>query len=261
MRLVSRALRAIAVCGALSAALPGAPAAFAQSTEAPELPKQDWSFDGIFGAYDLASAQRGFQIYSQVCANCHSMNLLHYRDLTGIGLSPDQIKAVAAAVTVPGGTNDAGDDFERPGLPSDVFRNPYKNVKAAAAANGGKAPPDQTLLVNAREGGPDYIYALLTGYDDPPKDAKVPDGLYWNKYYPGHLIHMPAPLQAESVTYTDGTKPTLEQESRDISTFLSWASNPELVQRKRMGVRFVLLFGFLAGVTYVVKRQIWADVH
>lgn len=241
--------------------LSAAPALAQGTAEAPELPKQSWSFDGLFGTYDLASAQRGFQIYSHVCSSCHSMNLLHYRDLTGIGLKPDEIKAVAAAVTVPGGINDNGDAFERPGLPSDVFRAPYANVKAAAAANGGKAPPDQTLLVNAREGGPDYIYDLLTGYADPPEGTKVADGLYWNTYYPGHLIHMPAPLAEGAVTYTDGTKATLPQMAHDVTTFLSWASNPELVQRKRMGVRWVLVFGFLAGVTYVVKRQIWSDVH
>jgi ubiquinol-cytochrome c reductase cytochrome c1 subunit len=256
-------MRRLAFLAALLAASPVAaqPSATPPAAEAPELPTQKWSFDGLFGTYDLASAQRGFQVYSQVCSNCHSMNLVHYRDLTGIGLSADQIKAVAAAVTVPGGINDQGDAFTRPGLPSDVFRAPYANVKAAAAANGGKAPPDQSLLVNAREGGPDYIYALLNGYSDPPKGVTVPDGLYYNDWYPGHLIHMPAPLAEGAVTYADGTKATVPQMARDVTTFLAWTSNPELVQRKRMGVRWVLIFGFMAGVTYVVKRQIWAGVH
>ena len=233
-----------------------------RAQEPVKLPHQKWSFERLLGSYDIAAAQRGFQVYEQVCSNCHSMNLLHYRDLAGIGLTAPQIKAVAAGQTVPGGTNDQGDAFTRPGLPSDTFRDPYANVKAAAAANGGKAPPDQTLLENAREGGADYIYALVgLGYVDPPKGVKVPDGLYYNKYYPGNNIHMPPPLRDGAVDYVDGTKATVPQMAHDVATFLAWTSNPELAQRKRMGVRIVLFLALMTGLTYAVKRQIWADVH
>jgi ubiquinol-cytochrome c reductase cytochrome c1 subunit len=250
--------------------LPGGLAAFlvaaafalpARAQEMPEIPKQSWSFSGPFGTFDLAAAQRGFQIYKEVCSNCHSMRLLHYRDLAGIGLSQDEIRAVAAAVTVPGPLDDQGAPTERPGLPSDVFKSPFPNDKAAQAANGGAIPPDQTLLVNAREGGPDYIDALMQGYTDPPEGFKLQDGLYYNKYFPGHQIRMPQMLQDDTVTYTDGTKATLAQEAHDIATFLYWTSNPEMVQRKQMGVHVVLYLALLTCLTYAVKRKVWADVH
>lgn len=232
----------------------------AQASDEVKIPQEHWSFSGLFGTYDLAAAQRGFQVYSQVCAACHAMHLLHYRDLGGIGLSPEQVKAVAASVQV-AALSDDGQPAERPGLPSDPFKSPFPNDKAAAAANGGKVPPDQSLLVNGREDGANYIHALLNGYKDAPDGTKVPDGLYWNEYYPGHLIHMPPPLQDGAVTYADGTKATVDQMSRDAGMFLTWAANPELVQRKRMGVRIALFLALMAGVTYAVKRQIWADVH
>ena len=225
------------------------------------LPHEQWSFSGIFGGLDLASAQRGFQVYNEVCSSCHSMNLLHYRDLAGIGLTAQQIKDIAASKTVPGPLDDNGDETTRPGTPADVFKDPYKNEKAAGAAFGGAAPPDQSVLLNAREGGADYIYGILTGYEDPPKGFKVPDGLYYNKYMPGHLIHMPQPLHDDQVTYADGTKATVAQEAHDVTTFLYWTSNPEAVTRKRMGVRVVLFLVLMAGLTYTVKRQIWSDVE
>jgi ubiquinol-cytochrome c reductase cytochrome c1 subunit len=229
--------------------------------EAPPLPSETWSFSGAFGGLDLAAAQRGFQVYNEVCSACHSMNLLHYRDLAGIGLTAEQIKAVAASKDVPGPLNDQGEPTTVPGTPASVFKAPFPNEKAAAAANGGAIPPDQSVLENAREGGADYIYAILTGYADPPAGFKLQEGLYYNTYFPGHQIRMPQPLHDDQVTYADGTKATVAQEAHDLATFLHWTANPEEIQRKQIGWRMVLFFGMMAGLTYAVKRQIWSDVH
>lgn len=251
-------MRAIGL--ALLSALMAVPAV-AQNLEPPSPPPQRWSFSGPFGAFDLAAAQRGFQVYKEVCSACHSMNLLHYRDLAGIGLNEAQIKAVAASVEVPGGLNDNGEPITRPGLPSDTFKAPFPNDKAAAAANGGAIPPDQSLLVNAREDGANYIYAILNGYGEPPAGMKIAEGLYYNKYFPGNQIRMPEPLHDDQVTYADGTKATVPQMSHDVVTFLTWAANPEMVQRKQIGVRVVLFLVFMTGLTYMVKRKVWARGH
>ena len=240
----------------------GAPLAGALAQEGtPPLPSQHWSFDGAFGTYNRASLQRGFQVYKEVCSNCHSMKLMSYRNLEGIGLDAAQVRAVAASVQVPGGTDDNGAAVERNALPSDSFRSPFPNDKAARAANNGALPPDQSDLEKAREGGPNYIAALLTGYTDAPAGVTVPDGSYYNVYFPGHAIHMPPPLSDDQVTYADGTKASVEQMSRDVTTFLTYASHPEMEQRKRLGVKIVLFLALMTGVTYVVKRKVWADVH
>ncbi|HEX2941271.1 MAG TPA: cytochrome c1, partial [Rhodopila sp.] len=192
-----RPLRSL-LAGVFAAGLLAAPA-FAQEGE--PLPDVHWSFQSVFGTFDLAAAQRGFQIYSQVCSNCHSMHLLHYRDLSGIGLNPEQIKAVAAAVTVPQGVDDQGNPKDGPATPANQFRSPFPNEEAARSANNGAVPPDLSVIVNAREGGPNYVYGILTGYTDPPAGFKVQEGLYYNKMFPGHQIHMPPPLQNGSVDY------------------------------------------------------------
>ena len=249
--------------GALALLLGGALAApaWAQSHGEIELPKEAWSFNGPFGTYDRASLQRGFQVYNQVCSNCHSMKLLYYRDLTGIGLSAEQVKAVAASHEIGGSTDESGQPIERPALPSDHFKSPFPNDKAARAANGGALPPDQSLIVKAREGHADYVHALLNGYRDPPEGMKVPPGQYYNEYYPGHLLAMPPPLSDDQVTYADGTKATVEQMSRDVTQFLTWTSNPEMEARKRMGVKAVLFLTLMTGLTYAVKKKVWKDVH
>ena len=219
-----------------------------------------WSFNGVFGTFDRASAQRGFQIYNEVCSNCHSLKEAYYRNLSGIGLSDEQIKAVAASKTVPT-IGDDGQPAERPALPSDHFHSPFANDKAARAANNGALPPDQSVIVKAREGESDYTYSLLNGYGDPPEGVKVGDGLYYNKCFPGHQIAMPQPLQPDQVTYGDGTKATLEQEAADITTFLTYIANPEMEQRKAMGVKIVLFLAMMTGLTYAVKRKIWSGLH
>jgi ubiquinol-cytochrome c reductase cytochrome c1 subunit len=233
----------------------------ARAQEAEPPPGEHWSFGGPFGAFDLAAAQRGFQVYSEVCANCHSMKLMSYRNLGGIGLTPEQIKAVAASVQVPSGLNDQGEPVQGPGLPSSRFRSPFANDLAARAANNGALPPDLTLIVNAREGGADYIYGILTGYTDAPEGFTLQEGMNYNKYFPGHQIAMPKPLSEGQITYADGTSNTLEQEAHDVVTFLAWAANPEMVQRKQIGVRAVLFLLLMTGLTYAVKRKVWAQVH
>jgi ubiquinol-cytochrome c reductase cytochrome c1 subunit len=253
-------MRALAILGLAGLVLGGGVARAAEET-LPPFPKVSWSFSGPFGTYDEASAQRGFQVYNEVCSSCHSMKLMSYRNLAGIGLSPAQIRAIAASKTVPGELSDEGEPTTRPGLPSDHFASPYPNDKAARAANNGALPPDHSLIEKAREGGATYIYALMKGYVTPPPDMKIPDGLYYNKWFLGGKIHMPPPLQDNTVTYADGTKATLDQEAHDVATFLTFASNPEMDQRKHLGVRMVGFFALLCGVTYVVKKQVWSDVH
>ncbi|MDR3534776.1 MAG: cytochrome c1 [Rhodopila sp.] len=252
-----RPLRSL-LAGVFAAGLLAAPA-LAQEGES--LPHQKWSFDSLFGTFDLAAAQRGFQVYSNVCANCHSLQYLHYRDLSGIGLDGDEIKAIAAAVTVPQGLDDQGNPKDGPATPANQFRSPFANEKAARAANNGALPPDLSLIVNAREGGADYIYGILTGFVPAPSGFKMQDGMYYNKMFPGHQIGMPQPLQDGTVEYTDGTSNNLDQEAHDVITFLSWAANPELVERKQIGVRVILFLVFMAGITYAVKRKLWSDVH
>ena len=245
---------------AIAAGLALAGTARAQEST-PPLPHVDWSFSGPFGTYDRAAAQRGFQVYKEVCSSCHSMKLMSYRNLQGIGLDAAQVRAIASTVTVPGGTNDNGAPITRNGLPSDRFASPFPNDKAARAANNGALPPDQSLLEKAREGGANYLFAVLNGYRDAPADVKVPDGLYYNVYFPSHNIHMPQPLHDQQVTYADGTPATIPQMSKDVVTFLTYAANPEMEQRKRMGVRVVLFFAVMSGLTYAVKRKVWSDAH
>lgn len=199
-------------------------AAPAGAQEEPAMPKQSWSFDGPFGTYDRAAAQRGFEVYNEDCSHCHSMNLLHYRDLSGIGYSEDEIKAIAASKQVTDGPNDQGEMFQRPGRPADTFVAPFPNEQAARAALNGALPPDLSLIIKAREGGANYVDALLQGYKNPPAGVKMADNMQYDEYFPGHQIAMPPPLAGNDVPYADGTKPTLTQEAHDVATFLSWAS-------------------------------------
>jgi len=253
-----RPLRTVLV-GALLAGLVSGSALAVEGQPAP--PAQNWSFDRIFGTYDLASAQRGFQVFTEVCSACHSLNYVHYRQLTGIGLTQDQIKAVAAAVTVPLGLDDQGNPKEGPATPANKFKAPFANELAARAGNNGSYPPDLSLMVNARLEGADYVYGILTGYGPPPAGFPLQDGMSYNKFFPGHQIAMPQPLQDGQITYADGTNASIEQTARDVTTFLAWAANPELVERKQIGVRVILFLVLMTGLTYAVKRKVWSDVH
>ena len=250
----------LAVAATLAALAPAF--AWAAPPSEPEpLPSMNWSFSGPFGTFDRASEQRGLQVWQEVCSNCHSMKEAYYRNLEGIGLNADQVKAFASNITVPGGTDDNGQPIERPALPSDHFKEPFANDKAARAANNGALPPDHSLIVNAREGGANYVYNLLNGYRDPPPDMKMGQGMNYNIYFPGRQIAMAQPLHDDQVTYADGTKATVAQEAHDVTMFLTYMANPEMEQRKRIGVRIVLFLIGLTGVTYAVKRKVWADLH
>ena len=228
---------------------------------------QHWHFQGPFGTYDRAAAQRGYQIYAEVCSACHSLSLLAYRNLMEIGLTENQVKGLIKDIVIPD-LNDDGQPIERPARLSDRFKKPFPNDLAAAAANTGKAPPDLSVIVKAREGGADYIYALLTGYV--PYDKLKPEQIKefsigkddnFNTYFPGHRIAMAPPLADDKVTYADGTKATLDREASDVTEFLAWASEPWMEDRKRTGVRVILFLLALAGLMYAVKRQVWADKH
>lgn len=251
-------LKAFAILGGLLAA---APTPTLAAGEAIPIPDTRFSFDGVFGTYDRASAQRGFQVYKEVCSACHAMRLLSYRNLQELGLTAEQVASIAAQFQVMDGPNDEGQMFERAARPADRFRSPFPNVQAARAANNGAYPVDLSVITKARPGGADYIYALLTGYQDPPAGVTMMEGMNYNRYFPGHQIAMVAPLNPDQVQYADGTPATVEQMARDVTTFLAWAAEPELEQRRAMGVKVILFLTILAGLAYAVKRKVWADAH
>jgi len=254
-----RAMRSLLAGAALALSLAATPALAAGDVVHP--PKQNWSFNGIFGTVDLAAAQRGLHVYQEVCAACHGMKQLYYRHLTGIGLSEEQVKAFAAAITVPRGLNDQGEPIEGPALPSSRFKAPWPNETAARARYNGAVPPDLSVIIKAREGGADYMYALMTGYADPPAGMQMGEGMHYNKYFPGHQIAMPPPLMDDKVEYADGTKATVDQMARDVTQFLTWAANPEMVERKRIGIRVILFLILMTAVTYIAKRKVWSSLH
>jgi len=245
-------------------------------------PQEPWSFAGVFGRFDTAQLQRGYQVYKEVCAACHSMDLMSFRNLAQPGgphFTEAQAKAVAESFQVQDGPNDEGDMFERPGRLSDRFPAPFPNHQAAAAANNGKAPPDLSLMAKARsvergfpwfvldiftqyqEGGPDYIHGLLTGYKEPPAGTEVGPGLHYNVgFASGPAIAMAPPLSDGQVTYTDGTPETLDQYSRDVAAFLMWTAEPHLDARKRIGFQVIIFLIVFAGLLYFTKKKIWSRV-
>jgi ubiquinol-cytochrome c reductase cytochrome c1 subunit len=222
-------LKRLVAAAALSAIIFAPAVSLRAADEAPPLPHQQWSFDGIFGTYDRASAQRGFQVYKEVCSTCHPVKHLFFRDLADIGYSEDEVKAIASTYQVTNEQpNDQGEMFQRPARPSDPIPGPFPNDLAARAANNGALPPDLSMIVKAREGGPDYIFGLLTGYKDPPAGFNLLPGMYYNEYFPGHQIAMPPPLSDNAVTFADGTSATVPQMAHDVVTFLTWAAEPNL---------------------------------
>lgn len=255
--MLRNSLKALAIIGGLIAATPSAHAA----GEAIHIPNAGFSFNGIFGTYDRASAQRGFQVYQQVCAACHSMRLMSYRNLRDLGLTEQQVIAIASQVQIQDGPNDEGQMFERPGRPSDRFRSPFPNPQAARAGNNGALPPDLSVIAKARAGGADYLYALLTGYEDAPAGVTLAEGMSYNRYFPGHQIAMSRPLNPDQVEFADHTPATVENMARDVATFLAWAAEPELEERRSMGVKILVFLTILAGLAYAVKRKIWANAH
>lgn len=268
-------MRKAPMLSALAGAVMMTVAGSAGAAEGVAIPVRNWSWDGIFGSFDRAAAQRGLQVYKQVCAACHGLKLVAYRNLMDLGYTEDQVKAFAAENEVTDGPNDDGEMFQRPAKPSDKFVSPFPNDNAARASNNGALPPDLSLLVDARGkgmdwvtypighqyGGADYIYAILTGYAEPPAGFELTEGMQYNKYYPGHQIAMPPPLAEGAVEYTDGTKATTEQMAHDVTTFLAWASEPTLEQRKAMGLKVMLFLIVLTAMFIAVKKRVWADVH
>lgn len=257
---IKTAFAAVLTAGAVVAlSLTSAPAQAAGAGPKPAV--QDWTFKGLFGTYDRASAQRGYKVYKEVCSACHSMNLIKFRNLQDIGFSEAQTKALAAEYEIQDGPNDDGDMFARKRTPSDPLPSPFANDKAAAAANNGATPPDLSLITKARHGGVDYNYGVMIGYEPPPAGMQVPPGMNYNKYFPGHMIAMPPPLSEGTVTYADGTPATVPQMARDVTTFLAWAAEPEMETRKRLGLKVLAYLLLMAGVLYAYKRKVWAAVH
>jgi ubiquinol-cytochrome c reductase cytochrome c1 subunit len=284
MKLMSKTTVLIA---GFAAALLGLCAPALAAGETPVPPQLSWSFQGPFGKFDRAQLQRGFKVYREVCASCHGLSYIRFRNLAEPGgpeFSPAQVRALAAEYKIQDGPNDAGDMFERPGRPADAFPNPFPNQQAAAAANGGKAPPDLSLMAKARtyergfpwfvfdvfrqysENGADYLVALLNGYVEPPAEFQVPEGGHYNAYYPGHVIAMPKPISDGQVEYpkNESGQPiaseTVDQYARDVTAFLAWTAEPHLEARKELGFKVIAFLIVLSVLLYFTKKKIWARV-
>ncbi len=235
-----------------------------KAAEKTELLKMDWSFKGLFGKFDRGSLQRGYQVYSEVCAGCHSMKYLSYRNLSEKGgpeFSIEQAKAIAASFEITDGPNADGEMFTRPGKLSDKFLMPYANEKEAQAANGGAYPPDMSVLAKARSGGADYLYSVLLGYEDPPTGITLDEGVYYNKYMYGNNIKMANPLDEGLVEYSDGTNASEEQMAKDVVTFLMWAAEPHLEARHQMGFKAIVYLIILTILVYFSMKKIWSRVE
>ncbi|MEJ8572246.1 cytochrome c1 [Microbaculum marinum] len=254
---------ASAVVGAVIFAAAVMPAGAAG--EQRELKEVNFTFEGPFGTFDRGQLQRGYKVYEQVCSGCHSLDLLSFRNLAeegGPGFSPAQARVLAAEFPrqVLDGPDAFGDMFERPGKPSDRFPPPFVNEAAARASNSGAYPPDFSVLAKAREGGADYIYSLLTGYEEPPAHEEIREGMYYNPYFPGHQIAMAPPLSDDVVEYTDGAPMTVDQYSKDVASFMMWAAEPKLEERKRIGFQVMVFLIVLAGLLYFTKQKLWRNI-
>ncbi len=234
------------------------------SEDTNKLLSTDWSFKGFTGKFDRASLQRGYQVYTEVCASCHSMKFLSYRNLTEKGgpeFSKEQTEVIAANFEVTDGPNNDGEMFTRPAKLSDKFVKPYENIQQAKASNGGAYPPDMSVLVKARSGGANYVYSVLLGYDDPPSDIIIEDGVYYNTYMTGNKIMMPNPLSEGLVEYNDGTIATEEQMAKDVVTFLSWAAEPHLEARHKIGFKAIIYLIILTILAYLSMRRLWSRIE
>ncbi len=256
--------------------------------KAPEISAQKWTFSGPFGHFDRAQLQRGYQVYKDVCAVCHSMNLVYFRNLVQAGgpqFPEKSVEALAATFKVLDGPNDQGEMFKRPAKLSDAFPPPFKNPQEARAANGGALPPDMSVIIKARgvhkdlpfylvpvkwlkeialgyeEGGADYIYALLTGYSKAPADMKIAVGMQYNAVFSGHQIAMPAPLSKGLVKYSDGSPQTTEQYAQDVAAFLAWAADPALEHRKGLGQQVLAYLLVLTILLFLAKRRVWSKIE
>jgi ubiquinol-cytochrome c reductase cytochrome c1 subunit len=282
--MLHKAVNVIAVIGLALGLTAGAALA-----ETSSLPPKDvhWSFEGPFGIFDTEQLQRGYKVYHDVCSACHSMNLVHYYDLGAPGgpfwdekykkpIDNPRVKALAVEAKIPDIDGDTGDAIQRPGTPADHFKAPFANEAAARASNGGALPPDLSLIVKARDDGPRYVYSLLTGYTPAPAGLNVPAGKSYDPYFPGDLtsywsgpkdkvppggfISMPFQLSPDRVTFDDGVHATTDEEAKDVVAFLTWASEPHQVERKKMGLAVMVYLLILAGVCYASYRGIWRRV-
>ncbi len=274
MRKIFKALAAIGIGLGLLAG--PAVAAGAQKNA----PDYDFSFEGPFGQFDRAQLQRGWEVFRQVCASCHSLNYLRFRNLAEPGgpeFTKEQAKAFASQYEVDDGPNDEGEMFKRPARLSDAFPPPFPNEQAAKAANNGATPPDLSLIVKGREGwyypwyispilklfkgngGAEYVRALLAGYGESPHGEQR-EGLHYNEYFPGHWIAMPPPLMEDAVEYADGTPATVEQMATDVAAFLAWVSMPKMEERKKLGLMVMLYLLVFAFLMYLVKLALWRNV-
>ena len=276
---MSRRLIALALAVSLLSLAGSAFAADEQSHETPPPPRQKWSFSGPFGHYDKGQLQRGLKVYREVCAVCHGMKYVAFRNLEALGYSEGQVKAIASEYKIPDGPNDQGDMFERAGRPADYFPTPWPNENAARARYNG-VPPDFSVLAKARgyergfpwfifdmftqfqEHGVDYIHALMVGYKEkPPAGVTLPAGSFYNEYFPGHAIAMPPPLSDKRVDYTDGSPATVDQFAKDVAAFMMWAAEPHMEARKRIGFQVMIFLLVLSGLLYFTKKKVWAAAH
>ena len=254
-----RALLAGLMIGAL--ALFGGHAAYAAG-DAVDVPDQDWQHEGVFGSFDRGELQRGFQVFKEVCSACHSLQYIAFRNLLEIDFTEEEAKAIAEEYEVEDGPDDEGEMFFRSAGLSDYWPSPFANDNEARALNGGALPPDLSLIIKAREGGADYLYALMTGYEDEaPEGMELADGMSFNHFYQGQQIAMPEPLYDEAVEYVDGTPMTLAQHARDVTVFLSWTAEPELEERKQTGLKVLIFVFVLTAVLFVIYRRVWARLH
>ena len=276
---MARSVLALVLAGSLLGLTATAFAADESSHETPQPPRQKWSFSGPFGHYDKGQLQRGFKVYKEVCAVCHGLKYVAFRNLTALGYSEGQVKAIAAEYKVQDGPNDQGEMFEREGRPADYFPTPWKNENAARAQYNG-VPPDFSVLAKARgyergfpwfifdiftqfqEHGVDYIHALMVGYKEkPPAGVTLPTGTFYNEYFPGHALAMPPPLSDKRVEYTDGSPATTDQYAKDVAAFMMWAAEPHMEERKRIGFQVMIFLIVFAGLLYFTKKRVWHAVH
>lgn len=227
-----------------------------------ETPKQvSWPFEGHFGTFNRASVQRGFQVYREVCSACHGIKRVAFRNLQDIGFSEAEVKALAAEYTYTKIDNE-GEVVDRPGIPADHFPSPFANEAAARAANNGAYPPDLSLMVKARMDGANYLYSLLTGYEDAPADFPLGDGMHYNPYFEGRQIAMAAPIMMkDQVSYEDGTNASIDQMARDVVNFLQWAAEPEMEERKRMGIKVMIFLVIFTVFFMIAKKRIWSRLE
>jgi ubiquinol-cytochrome c reductase cytochrome c1 subunit len=270
---------------ALGLVLLAGPALAATTQEEPK--HVEWSFDGPFGKFDKEQVQRGYKVYREVCSACHSMNLMYFRNLGQKGgpfydpkyPNPNDnpyVKSLAHDIQVKDIDPDTGDPISRPAMPADKFPAPFPNEPAARASNGGALPPDLSVITKAREGGPDYIYSLLTGFKAAPHGMAMPAGKYYDPFFPGDMtsswsgpkdkvpeggaIGMPPPLADGKVTFDDGKPSTVKQEATDVAAFLAWAADPKAEERKAFGFGAMIYLLIFSGLLYASYRRIWRNV-